>query len=71
MDVVTVEQCSLFPIGVSVRLTKDGDTIYVDILSSLHMTKCKRLPHCYNAYCYTIPKILRDSDFLKYLEGYR
>ena len=58
------------PLGVSVSIELVDDCQWVTIHSRLHITKEKRLPHCYGT-SYSVRGILLDSDFLKYLEGYR
>lgn len=58
------------PLGVSVSIELVGNVQYVTIHSRLHLTKEKRLPYCYGT-SYSVRGILLDSDFLKYLEGYR
>lgn len=46
-----------------VKITTEGDTKFVDILSSIHMVKSERLTVSYST-SFTDGQILRDSNFL-------
>lgn len=59
------------PPGVSVEIDTVHDVRYVTIVARLHMNKRFRLPHSYSASAFSVQRILRDSDFLKYLSRYR
>lgn len=56
--------------GVTARISTIGNSKYVDICSRIHVKPEYRLPHSY-AITWSDYKILRDSDFLKYLSRYR
>lgn len=53
-----------YGLNVSVRISREGDQAYVDVLAPLYVRKEWRMSHCYKADSFSDYKILNDGNFI-------